>query len=398
MVTSIINLALPEDDVNRKIHIYGYQAESYTETPSTPNFDSIDIAGRSSPIAYYNGGSARSISFSMMFHRDLVSPWSSAIRYANQPAGLEIDPETDSKYTSMFLTDAVDDIHGASHETTDELILRYARAWSELNAARDVTDGKYVSRKRDAEASFWQISSNKIELPTGMYSWGLNDRGWEWWLKANEQAEANATARFHLFLNKLKALNYPVYTSAGIVPPKVYLKIGGDSNVEYIENADGGSMKDPRPIITTDGGIIGGLRLKGYCTTDFEYDGIVKYNSLISCTVNFNFTEVVDQAWSAPEIIDGMQRYVQWMEQSDRGQVSAESTTTAQSDVSLPGIHLTKVSESPVVGDVVKMRNEVYEYTDPNTKITTIYTFLRNVDTGAVISQTSRQKAPGISD
>ena len=75
--------------------------------------------------------------------------------------------------------------------------------------------------------------------------------------RQNIRAEADATARFHLFLNKLRALNYPVYNTNGIISPKVYLKIGGDNG-------------------------FGGLRLKGYCTTSINYDGLTQNHSYLT--------------------------------------------------------------------------------------------------------------------
>lgn len=256
MVTSIVNLSLPVGDPNRVINIQGYQAESYSESPSQPNFDSIDIDGRSSPITYYNGGSARTISFSMMFHRDMVAPWTSAGVYGGMPAGIEAD---DSQYAGLYLTA---NPNGKEGLTTEELQKKFVQDYL-----------RYYNTLLNTKSNYYSeiVSEHNVE------------------------AEANATARFHLFLNKIKALNYPVYNTNGIIPPKVYLKIGGDSN-------NG----------------LGGLRLKGYCTTNINYDGIVKYNSLISATVDFTFTEVVDIAWSAPEVINGMQRYIQYMDQTIR--------------------------------------------------------------------------------
>lgn len=256
MITSIVNLSLPVGDPNRVINIQGYQAESYSESPSQPNFDSIDIDGRSSPIAYYNGGSARTISFSMMFHRDMVAPWTSAGIYGGMPAGIEANG---SQFAGLYLTA---NPNGKEGLTSDELKKKYIEDYIRYyNMRPDIADDVGTA-----------ILSNQ-----------------------NMRGEADATARFHLFLNKIKALNYPVYNTNGIIPPKVYLKIGGDSN-------NG----------------LGGLRLKGYCTTNINYDGIVKYNSLISATVDFTFTEVVDIAWSAPEVINGMQRYIQYMDQTVR--------------------------------------------------------------------------------
>lgn len=328
MVTSIINLSLPEGDANRKIHIYGYQADSYSETLSSPNFESMDIAGRSSPIAYYNGGGARSVAFTMLFHRDMVSPWSAAIRTMDQPAGIEVDMGTDSEFVNTFLNDEAN-MSLPSNEVQN-LVNKYAEQWSSAyGGSRSTIDRNGQTWKRNYG------SSNSLFDKNG----NLNSNGNAWWKLANSQAEANATARFHLFLNKIKALNYPVYTSAGVIPPKAYLKIGGDSNTEYLTNYNGylfedssansddknfeyttfnGNNVNTKLITTTDGTKIGGIRLKGYCSANINYDGIVKYNSLISCSVDFTFTEVIDEAWSATEVINGMQRYVQWMDEAAR--------------------------------------------------------------------------------
>lgn len=311
MVTSIVNLSLPEGDPNRKIHIHGYQAESYSETMSAPNFEMIDISGRSSPIAYYTGGGSRTVTFSMLFHRDMVEPWLAAIRYAQHPAGIEA--EKDSQFTNLFLTD--EDTMSLSYEDINQLVAKYVAQWSDY----------MVSTDRISEDGKWNLGGGGISYEESAISstrrgiTQLNQTGRDWWHASNIQAEINATARFHLFLNKIKALNYPVYTSSGIVTPKVYLKIGGDTEDSYIKMAHATSNgKVPSPILTTSGDMIGGIRLKGYCNANVNYDGIVKYNSLISCSVDFTFTEVVDQAWSATEIIGGMKRYVQWMDQTTR--------------------------------------------------------------------------------
>ena len=291
MVTSIVNLSLPVDDPNRVINIQGYKAESYSESPSQPNFDSIDINGRSSPIAYYNGGSARTISFSMLFHRDMVAPQTSAIAYGGMPAGIEAD---NSQYAGLYLD-------GKEGMTTDELkekfIRDYLAYYNKYDAVYSNNQFSRLDLKKNQKAfeingklmyANYDDSNRFLGFTTPSYI----QQSYEQTIKEhNTQAEADATARFHIFLNKLRALNYPVYSSNGIIPPKVYLKIGGDSN-------NG----------------LGGLRLKGYCTTNINYDGIIKYNSLISATVDFTFTEVVDIAWSATEVINGMQRYVKWMD------------------------------------------------------------------------------------
>lgn len=300
MVTTIVNLSLPVDDPNRVINIQGYQAESYSETPSQPNFDPISIGGRSSPIAYYNGGSARTISFSMLFHRDMVAPFTSAGTYGGMPAGIEAD---DSQYAGLYL--------GTEYQgkTTDELKEKFINDYLDYyrNARYDYNNGIFtrfpeardfdLKENQRAYKYFkeWKVVTYDPNNPNRILNEQIvseiskkYDDELEY---QNAKAEADATARFHIFLNKLKALNYPVYNSNGIIPPKVYLKIGGDSN-------NG----------------LGGLRLKGYCTTNINYDGIVKYNSLISASVDFTFTEVVDIAWSSTEVINGMQRYVQWMD------------------------------------------------------------------------------------
>lgn len=329
MVTSIVNLALPEGDPNRKIHIHGYQAESYSETMSAPNFEMIDISGRSSPIAYYTGGGSRTVTFSMLFHRDMVEPWSAAIRYAGHPAGIEVGNRIDgiNTTTGLNLTDAFlnpDANNSLSHEDLNRLVAQYIENWNKYYA--DVKHYNFYNIY-DKDGNKRDMMVNSITYDEGFVGSGseLTEAGNMWWRLANEQAEADATARFHLFLNKIKALNYPVYTSSGVVPPKVYLKIGGDTERIYMHDADGNlffnrtdTVDGEKLTTTTDGSIIGGIRLKGYCNANINYDGIVKHNSLISCSVDFTFTEVVDQAWSAPEIIGGMKRYVQWMDQTTR--------------------------------------------------------------------------------
>lgn len=316
MLTTIVNLALPVGDPNRVINIQGYQAESYSETPSQPNFDSIDIGGRSSPIAYYGGGSARTVSFSMMFHRDMVAPQSSAV-YGGMPAGIEADG---SRYAGLYLGE---NSQGRSTEELKEQFindyLKYFNSYitedkynqtiaeiARMNIRGNLQGpGTVIGMSTDMTINGTQVritdmgsyklvkipdangNMETITIPNNAYIMNYDDA----FKEQNAKAEADATARFHLFLNKLKALNYPAYHTNGIIPPKVYLKIGGDSN-------NG----------------LGGIRLKGYCTTSVNYDGIVKYNSLISATVDFTFTEVIDTAWSASEVINGMQRYIKYLD------------------------------------------------------------------------------------
>ena len=259
MDTTIINLAVPVGDANRIIHIDGYQAESYSETPSRPIFQSEEIGGRSSPIVYYQGGEARTVSFSMVFHRDIVAPWSSTV-YGGQPAGID-NFAMQGTYGGLYLG------QDSQGKTSEELLERF----------KNDVHNWFVEHHEDLNLPVdYDIDYNKA------------------WTEHNIEAEAEATGRFHVFLNKLKALNYPVYSPNGIIPPRVYLKIGGDSNG------------------------FGGIKLKGYADVSVNYDGLTKYNSLISATVDFSFTEVVDIAWSASEVANGMQRYVEYMESEFR--------------------------------------------------------------------------------
>lgn len=296
MVTTIVNLALPVDDPSRIIEIQGYQAENYAETPSQPNFDSIDIGGRSSPITYYNGGQARTISFSMLFHRDMVAPWTSAVSYGGQPGGIEA---SGSQYAGLYLgTDSSQGL--TTSELKEKYIQDYLRYYNEYLGGAKINGKRYnlfqpTKNQRVAHIGgidvITEYDDNGKLIGTSRANPTVTKRYSSEWAKSNAEGEADATARFHLFMNKIKALNYPVYTPSGIIPPKIYLKIGGD-----------------------EGSTMGGLRLKGYCTTNINYDGIVKHNSLISASVDFTFTEVVDIAWSAPEVIDNMQRYITWMD------------------------------------------------------------------------------------
>lgn len=307
MVTTIVNLSLPVGDPNRIINIQGYQAESYSETPSQPNFDPIEIGGRSSPIAYYNGGSARTVSFSMLFHRDMIAPNTSAVYYSGMPGGIEGDG---SQYAGLYL--------GPNSEpaTTQELRAKFIRDYlyyhdtyltgakindQPVNLYKKYVEGTSLDTKTGKTYKVIDFAGNGKRVAVydkdGVFL-GFEEfktmtyKGYKTaWNEQNLKGEADATARFHIFINKLKALNYPIYNTNGVIPPKVYLKIGGDENSG-----------------------LGGIRLKGYCTTNINYDGIVKHNSLISAMVDFSFTEVVDIAWSGTEVINGMERYVQWMD------------------------------------------------------------------------------------
>lgn len=311
MTTTIVNLSLPVDNPNRVINIQGYQAESYSETPSQPNFDSIDIGGRSSPIAYYSGGSARTISFSMLFHRDMVAPWTSAGTYGGMPAGIESD---ESQYAGLYLgentqgmtieemqkkfvQDYINNVSSSAHQ-----YLYFDETTGSFNVFDKYGEQQKIKVKRKlgintANQKVFLINGKEV-IATYNNQGNIVDIQSDYYITTstvqtqNLKAEANATARFHTFLDKLKALNYPIYTSNGIIPPKVYLKIGGD-------NSSG----------------LGGLRLKGYCTTSINYDGQpISHNSLLNATVDFSFTEVVDVAWSASEIITGMERYTKYMD------------------------------------------------------------------------------------
>ena len=258
LITSIVNLALPENDPNRIIEIIGYQAESYSESLSEPSFEPLNSFGRSSPYQIYTGGGSRSISFSMKFHRDMISPYTSTV-YHGHPGGLD---GGNDQYLGLYLGKE-DDIDWDNYATYKQLILK-----KYLN---DMREGQYRGPQPYADI-YDGVFSNSQEILQ------------RWWNESNDNAEKEATLRFNLFLAKLRALNYPVYASNGIIQPSVYVKIGNT------------------------------LRLKGNCKVNITYDGLVKFNSFISCTADFTFTEVVDQAWSATEVIGGMQRYVKWMD------------------------------------------------------------------------------------
>ena len=267
MVTSIVNLSLPVDDPNRYIEIPGYVADSYSETLSTAQFESITTMGRSSPVAMYLNGGARSISFSMQFHRDMIAPYSTAVNYA-QPG---IDGDT--IYQGLYLGE------GKEPLTEQQMLKRYYN--NLLLDIKNQTDYDYISN-----LSAYQKARIISSFDTGIApDVDLNELQ-QIYDEHTLQAEIEASARFQTFINKIKALNYPVYSPSGVVAPQVYLKIGET------------------------------LRLKGYCETSITWQNISKFNNLISANVTFNFTEVVDQAWSATEVITGMQRYVKWM---DRG-------------------------------------------------------------------------------
>lgn len=277
MVTSIVNLSLPVDDPNRYIEIPGYVADSYSETLSTAQFESVTTMGRSSPVAMYLNGNARSISFSMQFHRDMIAPYSTAVNYS-QPG---IDGDT--IYQGLYLGE------GKEPLTEQQLLKRYynnllldIKNQIDYDSFSNLSD--YLSSVSDYGGEIERILfSLNTGIPPEVY---LNKQLKQGYDEHTLQAEIEASARFQTFINKIKALNYPVYSPAGVVAPQVYLKIGET------------------------------LRLKGYCETSITWQNISKFNNLISANVTFNFTEVVDQAWSATEVITGMQRYIKWM---DRG-------------------------------------------------------------------------------
>lgn len=189
----IVNYALPSSAPGRTISFSMISPESVSETPSTPNFDTYDIPGRSSPPVSYSGGEQRTLSFTLSLHRDLL--------------------DVNSNYM--------------------------------MNADSSITAG-YSSEK------------------------ALSDN-------------------FAALINQLKALNYPRYSSAGLIPPTVYCKIGND------------------------------LRIRGYCSVTFDYKRpIDKYGRFMAVDVTFDFTEVLDVSWSADEIINGMKRYVTYYDKDLR--------------------------------------------------------------------------------
>lgn len=283
MVTYIVNLALPLDHPFRRITIRGYQAESYSEHPSQPKFDPASIQGRSSPLQFYDQGDARTISFSMLFHKDMILP---SINYT-AGAGLYQYPtiNTYNDYSGKQGTQLADYI-GLYLDNSQSLGIRELNPLEINKLAEDITwsayedfyGGRSVNDEKDSYTSANQ------------------------WLAKVHSGEFDATYRFHQFINQLKALNYPEYTSTGIVPPKVFLRVG-----------DG----------MTESTRLGSLQLKGFCTTEFKYTGEVKFNSLVAAEVQFTFTEVVDQSWSAQEVQGGMMRYVnfnnngEWVERGD---------------------------------------------------------------------------------
>lgn len=260
MVTSIVNLALPTDDPRRLIEIDGYQAESYSESPSVANFEQFDIQGRSSPIAVYSNSTARTVSFSMIFHKDMIVPYTNTV-YSGMMGAIDRPAKYKGQYLigeSMF--DSMNRMNQA-YDPSDEYTNQYHQFIDDM-----------ITNRYEGYHHFGGISALN---PEGMS---------QVWEEHNAEAEIDANARFQIFINKLRALNYPVYSSNGVVSPKVYLKIGNS------------------------------LKLKGYCNVNFEFDGLVKHNSLISLVANFEFTEILDQSWSATEVMEGMQRYVVWHE------------------------------------------------------------------------------------
>lgn len=73
---SFINLALPKNSPQRIIKFRGLAVENFSDTPSIPLFNGYDIPGRSSPVQSYQGGEARTVSFTLSLHRDILSDYS----------------------------------------------------------------------------------------------------------------------------------------------------------------------------------------------------------------------------------------------------------------------------------------------------------------------------------
>lgn len=250
MLTTILNLALPKTHPGRRIEINGYQAESYSEKMSEPKFDEQEIMGRS-PIAIYGASGSRTVGFSMMFHRDMFAPSSVSV-YGYH--GMPVINNVDGAYRQL----------GASSNFDNEVNL--------------MTD-KIEAMRREEQA----LLERNLQLRNGFGRRDISNNGLspsEQMLQTKERLEI--MNNFSTFINQLKALNYPVYATNGVIPPSVYLKIGNS------------------------------IRLKGWCTASVEWDGLVNLNQLISCTVTFNFTEIIDKSWSATEVYEGMQRYITW--------------------------------------------------------------------------------------
>lgn len=282
MVITIINLSLPSDNPNRVIEIVGYMpTDGFTETLSEPNFEPVDIDGRSSPIAYYTGGGSRKVSFTIALHRDMVAPETSAVRSISQPAGIgtSSDPSLlTSVYRGLFLGNSV-------QNDTTLAWLNQGEAQLEERFKQDLGN----SYRQELLEEFPYLDHIDRENAVNAAAGGESSLYKKYWSYHNSRGEKQATVKFQQFLDRIKALNYPVYTSYGIVPPKVYLLAGGQKG-------------------------FGGIKLKGYCTARINYDGLVKFDTLISTSVTFDFTEVLDRAWSATEIIQGMPRYGLYMD------------------------------------------------------------------------------------
>lgn len=243
--TTIINTALSLNDPARTISIRGYKALTYSETPSQPNFEEVNIQGRSSPIQFYNNGSARTISFSMAFLRDMFQT-------ALTGSEVYIQPTINADVRRKGNTSAVG-------------------IYTEDQGLKNMSTSKLQQLAQSELASYYGADTVS-EL--GIYGAGSTDI---------RSAKASATEQFHQFLNKIRALNYPVYTNNGVISPKCILRIGGGSDSVQI----------------------GALNLEGFCKTSIEFDGLEGFNSFIAATVRFEFTEVVHYSWSASQILKG---------------------------------------------------------------------------------------------
>lgn len=250
MITYIVNTALPLNDPHRKITIRGYQASSYSESPSHPDFTSVSIPGRSSPLAYFNSGSARTVSFSMLFHKDMIG--SSGFGYPYPTINNSSNSSSNNSYIGIYASSQTSNLTNSELSSLAEKV-----SWTNYQGVGGTLDREGWSTKY---RELLQVQSGDIE----------------------------SASKFHQFINQLRALNYPEFTKNGIVPPKVFLRIG-----------DGMSPSNR----------LGSIQLKGYCTTSIEYTGETKFDSLVAATVSFEFTEVLDQSWSATEVVNGMMRY-----------------------------------------------------------------------------------------
>lgn len=95
-------------------------------------------------------------------------------------------------------------------------------------------------------------------------------------------SEKATSDNFNGIINRLRAMNYPVYTAAGVVSPKVFVKIGDF------------------------------LRIRGIPQVTFNFKRPVSHQRFMAVDVTFTVTEVLDISWSATEVMEGMERFVIW--------------------------------------------------------------------------------------